>query len=131
MDRWRMILGMRYLILVLMMVSVGAKAQIPSHTHMVGDCAIQANDAIHIFSEQVKAPEFELYVICNQSDWSSAMVKNGLRPSETALTDWQANRIWLGPKSFTDPLHLREVIAHELEHLRCHCNLGEINPHSH
>jgi len=113
-----------------MLISISVKAQTPNHTHVIGECTIQAKDALHIFSEQVKAPEFELYVICNQPDWSSVMVKNGLRPSETALTDWKANRIWLGPKSFIDPLHLREVIAHELEHLRCHCNLGERNPHS-
>lgn len=109
---------------------IPAHAQVPTHTHVVGSCSASATDAIKVFSEQGKAPEFELYVICNSSDWESVMVKNGLRPSETALTDWSANRIWLGPKAFADPLHLREVIAHELEHLRCHCDLGERNPHS-
>jgi hypothetical protein len=115
--------------LLLLTLSGVAMGQTPKQTHVVGDCRATANDAIRAFSEQAKAPDFELYIICNQADWESVMVKNGLRPSETALTDWQANRIWLGPKAFADPLHLREVIAHELEHLRCHCDLGEQNPH--
>lgn len=105
--------------------TVPAFAAIPRHINVVGGCNALAQDAADLFEKQGNAPAFDLYVICNYSDWHALAVKNDFTESNISFTVLHKGMIWLGPKALTNPAKLREAIRHELEHLRCDCDLGE------
>jgi len=117
------------LLAFLLLASVpGAEGQaLPKHTYVVGGCNASAKEAIEIFKAAKAAPQFDLYIVCNSTNWHYLAAKNDFKESDIslAITGRHTPMIWLGPKSLRDSKSLYEAITHELDHLRCNCNLGE------
>lgn len=113
-------------VFLLLLAAVPAVGQVvPKHTYLVGGCKASAVEALEIFKEAKAAPQFDLYIVCDSVNWHRLSAKNDFKESAFAITPEQKGMIWLGPKALSDPKTLRDVIEHELNHLRCDCDLGE------
>lgn len=109
--------------LLFLLASISAIGQaVPKHVSVVGGCTESAKEALAIFELQKAAPQFDLYIICNASQWHTLAIKNDFQESSHSFTVLHRGMIWLGPKALAN---LHEAIHHELEHLRCDCDLDE------
>lgn len=113
------------LLLFFLLTPLFLKAQaLPKHTYLVGGCKASATEALEIFSAVKTAPQFDLYIVCDAMQWHALALKNDFKESAHSFTVLHKGMIWLGPKALAN---LHEAIEHELEHLRCDCDLGERN----
>lgn len=109
--------------LLLLFAAFTCQAQaVPKHTNLLGGCTESAREALAIFQTEKLAPQFDLYIICNAREWHELAQKNDFKESAHSFTVLHKGMIWLGPKALAN---LHEAIKHELEHLRCDCDLDE------
>jgi len=117
---------MRQLLLftVLLLSAVSVQARPRNVYPMQGCSQTDVQEAVNAFAEE-SAPSFDLYVVCAEKPWSGFLSAHHFPLTVAAATDWKESRIFIGPKPLHDTVLLRHTVEHELEHLRCRCDLGE------
>lgn len=112
--------------LLILFASISAIGQaLPKSTHVVGGCNEDAAKVLTLFQEAAAAPRFDLYVICDPAQWHTLAIRNDFKETSFSFTVLHKGMIWFGPKAISTPTQIRESVRHELEHLRCDCDLGE------
>jgi hypothetical protein len=83
------------LALLVFLLCVPAHAQaLPTKVKAVGACNPKMIESvIHLFALQEKAPKFELYLFCQESDWQHFLGHINYKPQTIAFTDWTHGRI--------------------------------------
>src|SRR5258708_5785569 len=97
----------------------------PRNVYPIEGCSnANVRSALDAF-QQENAPGFDLYVVCTEKSWQSLLKAHHFPSTVAAITDWKEGRIFIGPKPLVDTALLHFTVSHELEHLRCRCDLGE------
>jgi hypothetical protein len=120
-----MLIGMKWLVpTILLFCAIPCSAQ-PRNVYPLEGCSqADVREAIDAFARE-SAPSFDLYVVCVDKSWTRILSAHRFPSTVAAMTDWKESRIFIGPKPLRDTVLLRHTVEHELEHLRCRCDLGE------
>ena len=115
-----------YSIALALLVFCGAANAKPTATiQTAGDCKAYALATQRAMVQLKDVPRVRVIVVCSDVLWHRLQAKADAERTNTAFTNIRERLTVLRGSVTEDPIELRRVLAHEFDHIRCQCSLGE------
>lgn len=124
-QRWSLILGLTVILsgTGVLQLDAGAKPRVFS---VRASCRAQTAEVESMLASKTGVENLTVYVVCREPDWLRLRQKMGFPGTVEAFTYLGKPITLVGPQAFETRVHLSIVLDHELRHVRCGCDLGEV-----